>query len=854
MKHVIIPPVTAMVVTLADLIPTGHQAMHIAYESLAGDEATSPEGRHHGRNPDRRDMARLTKRMVYERALAHDLPWFEDLMAAVKADPFAWAPSIRTMVPKGTDTTSADKRPIDDPPEAKRLVALFVRAVLKPKLHARFTAGQMGSRPGRLCTRKGATALDHVAVAVLKAIRQGYPWCVLIDLRDAFGRVPEALALDEFGRMGLTADAAKFLWNLVRIFAVLDRAQPPITRDLMGIEQGNPLSASIMDLVLAPVLRRTEARHDVRSFSYLDDVYLVARTEQEASAAYTTFRRVAEGLGFENVRDLWVPGTGDKGKNSKIVDSGVAPIRVLKTYDVDVLGISATQEKVDEYRADLRMHGKQFNRMSMPDIRRALRCQSLSTRATQTRNPSLVHRKLPAPQRLSPTDNLPAPSEQVSMPTPSGQDTRIADPSETVPVEDAPAADDDLTSQNLMVRCSSAGRHPPVEEPDTSNKDRGTFNGEDDVPNRRSPASVGDHQAASDLQGDLPVGHGQVADNLDLGGVGLPGGCAPCSLLPREGGEGGASGDLHPGGGLRLRPMGDDGHQVRGHSVEPDDENCACSSQQSQAGCVSPLRGDSSNAEGPEQPRGGDRGGDDGSRPAPHFLLLGDPAVQAALAAGRGFRFGNNYKGAVLNLTGLGELAIDARILPGVINGLIRSVRVRCTATVIVDPAEPWTASPAILGNIGDAVYERLATDGQPDGRTKLTLLHLATRSKPVRQVTPVPPAGADAVLAVLRLNRADGTHELRVVENGVRRLREVTVTAPSGVAGAVAAVATWVAARPRRAVALPASGRLAAVTTMLVAGRCASPNIDFGDAVRALMAGRTWSLGGQGWVVGNVG
>ena len=242
---------------------------------------------------------------------------------------------------------------------------------------------------------------------------------------------------------------------------------------------------------------------------------------------------------------------------------------------------------------------------------------------------------------------------------------------------------------------------------------------------------------------------------------------------------------------------------------------------------------------------------DDGDRPVPRFLFLSDPAVQGALAAGHGFKLGVMHKGAVLDLTGLEDLGIDDKRLPEVVNGLIRAVRAQRLATVIIDPAEPWTATPTLLGMVGDTAYERLAVENLADGKMQVTLRHKVSKPNPAKTAPLVPPPGADAVLAVRCKNRAAGTYELRVIEDGVGLVREVVVHVPSPFGGVVGAVAVWATSRTGKVVALPAKGHLAAVVTMLAEGKCRSRNIDFGDAVRALLADRVWTMVG-GWAVGN--
>jgi hypothetical protein len=829
-----VPPISKLLISMADLLPTAEELMVVAYESMAGDGATAPEGRHGGRDPDRLDMQDLSKRMVYQRAQANDTAWFDAVAAAVRADPHAWAPSLRTLVPKGK---SNDTRPIDDPSEIKRLVALVARAKLKQKLIARFTEGQVGSRPGKFCTRKGATAQDQLAAAILLSIRAGYTWCVLIDLRDAFGRVPELLALREFGRMGLDPGAAKFLWRLVRIYAVTDRTKAPAERDKMGIEQGNPLSAYVMDLVLAPAMRRVEARHQVQAFSYLDDIYIMCRTEQEAEAAYQAFRSIAEGLGVDNVRDLWGQGgRAPKGKNSIIVDSSTNHIRVLKTYDIDLLGVSAAPQKEMDYRLDLKADGQKFARMTICQARKALHCQALTAEATRARNNILM--RLPSssgghPQSPSGAECPSSPSRGITRMTMTlGFNTPKGTVTDEVQQPFGHKQKDVVRTEN------------PVEEPMSFRTEvnfNGAFSQSKHIEDDRKGGANHLHVLPDDDDKLVPLlADREVESTCPLVDD------AEATLPP---GGSGLSGDGEADVG--LPPSGCDGlHDGDDHLLLLEDKSCACSSQHNQAGSVS-LPGGSSRSEGPCKPRGHGRA-DDGGRPAAHYLSLDDPAVQAALAAGLGFKLGDAYKGAVVDLTGLGVVVLDRHRLPEVVNGLVKTARTRRMAKVIIDPAEPWTATPTLLGKVDDQAYERLTAENLPDGKMLLTLRQRARKASSTKTAPTTPPVGVDSVLAVRCINRAAGTCELCVVEVGVRHVRAVAVTSASGVGGAVEAVAAWAASRGGRDVALPAKGQMGAVVSMLVQGECWSPNIDFGDGVRRLLAGRVWTLAGDSdWACG---
>ena len=389
------------VITIQDLLPTGEGMMNDAYSSTSGDPVVESVGIHKGQNPNRRDTMGLTKTIIHDRAAAGDFWWFNQLADQFRNAPFRLPPSLRTWIPKDEDNPDKGERPVDDPAELKRLVTLFVRWRIGRQAEMMMTKGQYGGRPARfitpVCERKGATAQDQVAAAIHQAIWQGYPHCLMLDLTNAFGLVPRRAAIREFKRMGCDDEAAQWIWRLVHIDAVDARNRrtryPRRGRGIKpGIEQGNPLSSMTMNQVLAPIFRRMEARLNVRVFSYLDDIYVMTPTEDEAYEAFKWFRQSARSRGFTNVRRLWSPGDPADSKNSRIIDTRQEPVPVLKTYLVDSIGISLHPKKVSKFIAEKLIRGK----LTIGELRQVTQCQALTKRASRERTPEII--------RLAPWD------------------------------------------------------------------------------------------------------------------------------------------------------------------------------------------------------------------------------------------------------------------------------------------------------------------------------------------------------------------------------------------------------------------------------------------------------------------
>ena len=380
-------------ITMEALLPASADLREAARQSTSGDPASYSMGQHQGRNPNRRDTDGLTKRAIHDAALDHNSRLFDDLAARLIVDPWDLPASLRTLVPKSEGHPEKGTRPIDDPAEYKRLIVLHVRQLLERKLEQALTDGQYGGRPKWAiqprCLRPGSTHQDHVATAIWQSIWKGYKYCLLLDLKNAFGLVPRGAALHCLQYIGLDQQAAEWVWRMVRIDAVDSRSRRPVASSpQFGIEQGNPLSASLMNLVLAPIFKMLEAHLPVKVVSYLDDIYIMARTEEDAHQSFYRFQQSARLRGFTNVRRLWGPGDPTDTKLSLIIDTQTATVPVLKTYMVNSLGIALDPKKVVELQAE----GVMTTKTTLSNLRRASNCQALTKQAVRSMNPNVLRR------------------------------------------------------------------------------------------------------------------------------------------------------------------------------------------------------------------------------------------------------------------------------------------------------------------------------------------------------------------------------------------------------------------------------------------------------------------------------
>jgi hypothetical protein len=358
--------------TLSKLpLPNGADLRQYAWSAVGGDPCDRL-GLKHGGSPYRFDVYGLRKIDTHGAALRGDLAHFTKI-----AEQFS-SPSTRnkwTRSQRVTRWKDGKARPLDLPPEGKRLFAHFrehqLHAVVsdnggllptivgfrtlkefpiygervarrKAKVglpavdDAKLTdeeARQEGKRRKRQRRRRkakdGYTIQDVFAATVYWFLDEAGQFVVVVDLQDAFGRLPHRAIHEALHEQGLCRADRKEILDLVRINSVERDGKPVKTRKDEGIEQGNPLSPLIFNLVMDLAFRRLHGDGSLlRAASYGDDLVLVAATEAEAEALFERLFKIMTNLGFTNIRPLG----GTDPKASKIYNTAVNPVPLIKTF------------------------------------------------------------------------------------------------------------------------------------------------------------------------------------------------------------------------------------------------------------------------------------------------------------------------------------------------------------------------------------------------------------------------------------------------------------------------------------------------------------------------------------------
>lgn len=319
---------------------TGEKLMNISYASISADMLASDAPSHRA-NPDKVDSNGAAKRDTYQAAIRQDINYFNDWARILNAP--AWLQSMtsqRTYVKKGQKV-----RPIDIPPEIKRAYASYILIRLNRLVQktAWLLPTIIGFRPVTdfpdYATRKDGITIQDVYASTVWRLTQDYgPWVVLIDLEDAFGRLPHRAVHEGLKALWIPHDDRRRALEALRIRTTTD-GQKILKPKSFGVEQGNPLSPMTFNVVMSLVARRL-LKVGVHMASYGDDIVLVTDSAKSAEKALEAFVEITSQMGFNNVRPL-----GDGGKATRIYDTEVEPVPLLKTFWVGQGQIALQKDK-----------------------------------------------------------------------------------------------------------------------------------------------------------------------------------------------------------------------------------------------------------------------------------------------------------------------------------------------------------------------------------------------------------------------------------------------------------------------------------------------------------------------------
>jgi len=306
---------------------SAEQLRSILWSVLSGDVLAHPAARHRGgvwkkdlRGTTKADLWRLVNEGSDREIVAVALPLVVD-------EQVVFTPSIRRHEPK---PAGEGTRPVDAPSADKRVMAAYMRGYIQDAVEELRHRNQYGyvRWVEKHCRVPGATAADHEVTGIFLRARS-FPFLLQADLEDAFGTLPhgafleplrrcfEAQAKSATGPAFLSDpnfdDIETFLDLLVRCVELNyvetgDPTHQVHRSEGVGIEQGNALSADLLVIAVAEILRGVDGEGVVVG-ACADDLWIQGRTEGEVRAVHERLRVTLTDLGFPAPRPLGHPKT-----------------------------------------------------------------------------------------------------------------------------------------------------------------------------------------------------------------------------------------------------------------------------------------------------------------------------------------------------------------------------------------------------------------------------------------------------------------------------------------------------------------------------------------------------------------
>lgn len=179
------------------------------------------------------------------------------------------------------------KRPLGIPAVRDRVVQQALRQVLEPIFEIDFVEHSYGFRPQRGCK----DALRRVQ----DLLNEGHCWVVDADFSSFFDTLDHDILMTEIETKVADGRVIRLLWKFLQQSVMEDCKE---WNPIKGTPQGAVISPLLANIYLHPVdmALQSKGMHFVR---YADDLVMMCRSEEEATAALQLLHRLAEERGLQ---------------------------------------------------------------------------------------------------------------------------------------------------------------------------------------------------------------------------------------------------------------------------------------------------------------------------------------------------------------------------------------------------------------------------------------------------------------------------------------------------------------------------------------------------------------------------
>ncbi len=236
----------------------------------------------------------------------------DELLAVIheklKAGNYRFKPARRVLIPK---EGSAKMRKLGIPVVMDRVVSQSTNLVFQEIFEPDFSRSNYGFRR-RHSQRQ---AIYHVQMIV----KEGYEWCVSIDLARFFDEIPHNLVLKLIRRKIADERLVTLIARALKAGTMVDGRLEKTTK---GCPQGSPLSPMLSNIVLNELDQELEKRGH-RYCRWADDFVILLKSERAA-------RRVMEGIAGHLENNLNLPVNNEKSQVALVKDVAFLSFQILR--------------------------------------------------------------------------------------------------------------------------------------------------------------------------------------------------------------------------------------------------------------------------------------------------------------------------------------------------------------------------------------------------------------------------------------------------------------------------------------------------------------------------------------------
>ena len=236
----------------------------------------------------------------------------DELLAVIheklKAGNYRFKPARRVLIPK---EGSAKMRKLGIPVVMDRVVSQSTNLVFQEIFEPDFSRSNYGFRR-RHSQRQ---AIYHVQMIV----KEGYEWCVSIDLARFFDEIPHNLILKLIRRKIADERLVTLIARALKAGTMVDGRLEKTTK---GCPQGSPLSPMLSNIVLNELDQELEKRGH-RYCRWADDFVILLKSERAA-------RRVMEGIAGHLENNLNLPVNNEKSQVALVKDVAFLSFQILR--------------------------------------------------------------------------------------------------------------------------------------------------------------------------------------------------------------------------------------------------------------------------------------------------------------------------------------------------------------------------------------------------------------------------------------------------------------------------------------------------------------------------------------------